>query len=47
MASDDVGKEEVHQGDCHETHYLLSLKAFIETGRGTPYPKETKIHIGD
>ena len=27
--------------------YLLSLKAFIETGRGTPYPKETKIHIGD
>ena len=27
--------------------YLLSLKAFIETGQGTPYPKETKIHIGD
>ena len=27
--------------------YLLSLRDFIETGTGTPYPHETKIHIGD
>ena len=27
--------------------YLLSLRDFIETGTGTPYPNETKIHIGD
>jgi uncharacterized protein YndB with AHSA1/START domain len=27
--------------------YLLSLKSFLETGRGTPYPKEPKIHLGD
>jgi hypothetical protein len=27
--------------------YLLSLKSFVETGQGTPFPKEAKIHHGD
>jgi hypothetical protein len=27
--------------------YRHSLKAFIKTGQTTPYPKETKINIGD
>ena len=27
--------------------YLLSLKDLIETGRGSPYPNEPKIHLGD
>jgi len=27
--------------------YLLSLKAFVETGKGRPYPNDIKIHIGD
>ncbi len=27
--------------------YLLSLKDFIETGSGRPYPYDIKIHIGD
>jgi hypothetical protein len=27
--------------------YLLSLKSLIETGKGTPYPTEPKIHDGD
>ena len=29
------------------TVYLLSLKEFVETGKGRPYPKDIKIHIGD
>ena len=27
--------------------YLLSLRDLIETGRGRPYPQDTKIHFGD
>lgn len=27
--------------------YLLSLRDFIETGRGRPYPDDVKIHYGD
>jgi hypothetical protein len=27
--------------------YLLSLKDFVETGKGRPYPHDTKIHHGD
>ena len=27
--------------------YLLSLRDFIETGSGTPYPNEAKIQVGD
>ncbi|MEO1090116.1 MAG: hypothetical protein AAFX81_05765 [Pseudomonadota bacterium] len=27
--------------------YLLSMRDLIETGTGTPYPKETKIQIDD
>ncbi len=27
--------------------YLLSLRDFIETGTGRPYPDDIKIHIGD
>ena len=27
--------------------YLLSLKDLIETGKGRPYPDDTKIHVGD
>ena len=27
--------------------YLLSLKKFIEHGKGLPYPNDTKIHIED
>ena len=27
--------------------YLLSLRDFIETGKGRPYPNDTKIHVGD
>jgi len=27
--------------------YLLSLKELIETGRGKPYPRDIKIHLGD
>ncbi len=27
--------------------YLLSLRDFIETGKGSPYPNEVKIHVGD
>lgn len=27
--------------------YLLSLKDFIEHGKGRPYPNDTKIHVGD
>lgn len=29
------------------TCYLLSLRDFIETGRGGPYPNDVKIHLGD
>ncbi len=29
------------------TCYLLSLRDFIETGRGRPYPNDIKIHLGD
>ena len=27
--------------------YLLSLKEFVETGKGRPYPNDIKIHVGD
>lgn len=27
--------------------YLLSLRDLIETGKGSPYPNEVKIHVGD
>ena len=27
--------------------YLLSLRDLIETGKGRPYPNDTKIHFGD
>ena len=27
--------------------YLLSLRDFIETGSGRPYPHDVKIHVGD
>lgn len=27
--------------------YLLSLRDFIETGKGKPYPNDIKIHVGD
>ncbi len=27
--------------------YLLSLRDFIETGKGRPYPDDIKIHYGD
>lgn len=27
--------------------YLLSLRNLIETGKGSPYPNEMKIHVGD
>lgn len=27
--------------------YLLSMRDLIEAGKGTPYPNEIKIHIGD
>ena len=27
--------------------YLLSLRDFVETGSGTPYPNDIKIHVGD
>ena len=27
--------------------YLLSLRDFIETGGGRPYPSDIKIHYGD
>ena len=29
------------------TCYLLSLKDFVETGKGRPYPNDVKIHVGD
>lgn len=29
------------------TIYLLSLKSFLETGKGTPFPTETKLYHGD
>ncbi|WP_411029634.1 SRPBCC family protein [Spongiimicrobium sp. 3-5] len=29
------------------TVYLLSLKQYLETGEGTPYPTETKLYHGD
>ena len=29
------------------TCYLLSLRDFIETGKGRPYPNDVKIHLGD
>ena len=29
------------------TVYLLSLKQFLETGKGTPYPYEPKLYHGD
>jgi uncharacterized protein YndB with AHSA1/START domain len=29
------------------TVYLLSLKQYLETGIGTPYPNETKLYHGD
>lgn len=29
------------------TIYLLSLKQFLETGKGTPYPTESKLYHGD
>ena len=29
------------------TCYLLSLRDFIETGKGRPYPNDIKIHVGD
>ena len=29
------------------TVYLLSLKQYLETGVGTPYPNETKLYHGD
>ena len=27
--------------------YLLSLRDFIETGKGRPYPNDIKIHVGN
>ena len=27
--------------------YLLSLRDFVETGKGRPYPDDVKIHVGD
>lgn len=27
--------------------YLLSLKNWVETGKGQPYPNDVKIHMGD
>lgn len=27
--------------------YLLSLRNFVETGKGRPYPDDVKIHVGD
>ncbi len=29
------------------TVYLLSLKQYLETGKGTPYPNEPKLYHGD
>lgn len=29
------------------TCYLLSLRDFIEHGKGRPYPNDIKIHVGD
>lgn len=29
------------------TVYLLSLKQYLETGKGTPYPHELKLYHGD
>lgn len=29
------------------TIYLLSLKQYLETGKGMPYPKELKLYHGD
>ena len=29
------------------TCYLLSLKDWVETGSGNPYPNDIKIHVGD
>lgn len=29
------------------TCYLLSLRDFIESGQGRPYPNDVKIHLGD
>ena len=29
------------------TCYLLSLRDLTETGKGRPYPNDTKIHVGD
>ena len=29
------------------TCYLLSLRDWIESGRGMPYPNDLKIHVGD
>ena len=29
------------------TCYLLSLKSYIENGRGMPFPKDLKIQLGD
>ena len=29
------------------TCYLLSLRDFVESGVGRPYPNDVKIHIGD
>ncbi len=29
------------------TVYLLSLKQYLETGKGTPYPQEFKLYNGD
>ena len=27
--------------------YLLSLRDFLESGAGRPYPRDVKIHVGD
>ena len=29
------------------TCYLLSLRDWVETGKGRPYPNDVKIHVGD
>ena len=29
------------------TCYLLSLKSWVESGKGRPYPNDIKIHLGD
>ena len=45
--NDRAGEEEFLYFSTKWTCYLLSLKDFVETGSGRPYPNDIKIFIGD